>query len=483
MSALGNLSAPLVEVVRGMRHWRDIVRLRPHEQVTPEGRAAERHRRMFWSAFANTGARGTGIVTTLITVPLTIHYLGTERYGMWMTISSLIALFAFVDFGLGSGLMTSISHAHGANDEVGARKLTSTSFLFFLGIASALGLVLGVVAPLLPWASLYNVTSAEAVADAGPATIVFLACNLVGLPLSIAEQVRAGYQSSFSHSFWVGLGNVFSLVSVLVAIHFKAGLPWLVVSMAGGPVVAALLSFISLFWFERPQLRPSPGFFSRAATDDLFRTGGLFVALHIAAFLSQGSDNFILIQLVGGDAVARYSVAIRLFGLAPMLLTLLTTPLWAAYGEAIARHDIDWVRTTLGRSLLLTAVVASAASVALLIIGRPLIVLWVGEAVLPPQSLLVGMAIWSVIGVVGHTLSMLLNAARVIRFQLICATLMTIAVLTLKIVLTKHWGLPGIVWGAILGYVPFSGIPAFFFVPMLLRDMKARAEHAQAALQ
>src|SRR5437588_8148757 len=47
-------------------------------------------------------ARGVGSLTGIITVPLTVRYLGAERYGAWITISSVLLFLGFSDFGLAS---------------------------------------------------------------------------------------------------------------------------------------------------------------------------------------------------------------------------------------------------------------------------------------------------------------------------------------------------------------------------------------------
>jgi hypothetical protein len=39
----------------------------------------------------------------LISIPLTLNYLGVERFGVWMTLTSFTTLAAFMDFGLGKG--------------------------------------------------------------------------------------------------------------------------------------------------------------------------------------------------------------------------------------------------------------------------------------------------------------------------------------------------------------------------------------------
>ena len=59
------------------------------------------------------GARGTKILTAFLAVPLTIGYLGRERYGMWMTMSSLLTMLVIVDLGISDGLVNPLAEAVG----------------------------------------------------------------------------------------------------------------------------------------------------------------------------------------------------------------------------------------------------------------------------------------------------------------------------------------------------------------------------------
>src|SRR3954471_19453958 len=84
-------------LVTRLRQILQFVRLTPFDVSTPAGRSAERHRRIALSSLAAVASKMVGIVSMLITVPLTIKYLGTERYGLWMTISSVIAMLGCAD--------------------------------------------------------------------------------------------------------------------------------------------------------------------------------------------------------------------------------------------------------------------------------------------------------------------------------------------------------------------------------------------------
>src|SRR5256885_15367442 len=107
-----------------------------------------------------------------------------------------------------------------------------------------------------------------------------------------------------------------------------------------------------------------------------------------------------------------------------MALALVLVPLWPAYRDAAVLGDMDWVRTTLRRSLVLAAVINVPATLVLLAAGRQIVHLWVGDKVTPSALLLAALACWALLNAVGGPLAMLLNGLDAIRFQAVCAALM-----------------------------------------------------------
>src|SRR5947209_14291294 len=72
-------------------------------------------------------ARAIGSLTGIITVPLTVRYLGTERYGAWMTISTILIFLGLSDLGLVSSLTNALGRAFGEHDRVSARRYVTTA--------------------------------------------------------------------------------------------------------------------------------------------------------------------------------------------------------------------------------------------------------------------------------------------------------------------------------------------------------------------
>jgi len=413
---------------------------------------------------ASAGAKIVAIVTMLITIPLTLRYLGTERYGMWMTITSVVAMLGFADLGMGLGLMNAISEAHGQDDREAAERYVSSGFFMLLAVALLILAGFAAVYPFIPWERVFNVQSPQAIREAGPAMAVFILCFLANMPLGVVRQVQLGYQEGFATSLWESAGRVLGLAGLLLVIYLKAGLAWLVLAMAGAPALAWLLTSLVEYGFRRPWLRPRLRNYHRASARKVLHTGLFFFMLQMGVTLIYGSDNLIITQFLGPEAVTQYAIPYQMFSFSLAVFNILIAPFWPAYGEALARGDLLWVRKTLKRSLKIILLSTGLVSLFLVFYGNLILNIWVGPKVSPSVLLNVGLGVWMVLLTFGGTLTILLNAANIFRFQVIFVSLTFIFSLIFKCLFIYYFQLVGIIWGTILAYVIFLIIPYSIFV-------------------
>lgn len=442
---------------------------------TAGGRARDRQRRVAFSALAAGAARAVSVLTLFISIPVALAYLGDERYGLWVTITSLTLGLSLVDLGLGNGLVNAIAEAHGRDDPALARRYVSSAFFLLTGISLSFGLLFLFVQGFVPWPRVFNVVTATAAGEAGPAAMVFVGCLLVAAPLSVVQRVQAGYQRGFDNSLWQAAGSLMGLAGLLMAVQLRMSLPWLVFAVAGLPLLAGALQASVLFGWRHRELRPSWQSFSAVAARKIFKLGGLFFVLQLAAALAFASDNLVAAHVIGAASVAEYSVTMQLFSLPTLILGTLFLPLWPAYGEAVTRGDFPWVERTLKRSLLLAVVVAGIPSVVLILAGRPIVQWWAGSSLAPSFLLLLGLGIWAVLQATGNAVAMFLNGASVVRLQVICASLLALVGLAAKITLARRWGLPGIAWATVIVYSAVVAVPYLVAVPRILRLLPATA--------
>lgn len=447
-----------------------LIRLKPFDCSTEEGRSNERYRRVALTALASAIAKFVSMLTVLISVPLTLHYLGPERYGMWMTISSIIVVLGFADLGMGNGLLNTISDARGRNDQEGIIRSVSSTFFMLAFLAIILGAVFTITYKYIPWIQMFKISSPKAILEAGPATAVFIGCFLLSMPLGLVQRIQLGYQEGYHTGYWAAFGSILGLLLVLLVIYFQAGLPWLVLAMSGSQVLALLFNNIQLL-SKRPFLYPVAHKASYRTGIKIVRKGLLFFVLQIAVAVAFASDNIVIAQILGPEAVTQYSVPMKMFSIVTIILSMVLNPLWPAYGESIARGDLKWVKRTLYQSLIITFAVTTVGAIILTIFGVQLIHLWTGSQVTPTFSLLLGLGVWTVLSGCGNALAMFLNGANLLKFQVIMAVTMASTSIVVKITWANSIGISGIIWGTVCTYIAFTILPCLVFVPRFISKL------------
>lgn len=430
---------------------------------TESGRSQERYRRIAISVATSGAAQATSIAASLVLIPVTLGYLGPERYGLWVTIISVANLLSLVNFGVSNGLISAISESDGRRDRSAARAYVSASLLLLTCIALGLTLVLAITYGVVPWARLFNVESSLAASEAGPAAAVLMAITLLAMPVAVVQKVRAGYQETFINGLWLVIGTLLSLIAVLSLVHLRAALPWIVFAMGAGPVVSTAVNGVFLFR-RRRWLLPSARAATMTAARRVAGVGAQFFFLQIAIALAYGADNIFVARLFGAETVTEYSVTFRLFSVAPLVLGMALQPLWPAYGEALARGDTAWARRTLLRSLAFGGLITVPPSVILVVIGESVLQVWVGGNVTPSRDLLLGCATWAILTTAGGAFAAFMNGANRMRFQVLTAIAMAAAAVAGKILLPPIFGVAAVIWSSVVAQALFVLAPTAIYI-------------------
>ena len=451
-----------------------LFRAKPFDTSTEAGRSKERIRRAGITTVSAGAAKAVGMLAALVSVPLTFRYLGPERYGLWMVLVSFITAMGFADLGIGLGLVNAVSEANGRDDHELAREYVSSAFFMLLGIAAILAAAAIAAFPFLPWIRLFNVKSAAVAAEGARAFAVLYGWFVLSIPLGVVSRVQTGLQQGYIPQSVNAAGSLVTLLALLAVIALHGSLPWLVFGSTVGPLTATLASGVILY-VQFPWLLPSWRARRNSAATKIFKLGLSFFVLQCAIALSYSSDNIVIAQVLGAASVAVYAVPQKLFGLVTQVLSIALNPLWPAYGEAIVRGDVSWVRKTFFGSFWATLVIAASSCVVLVLGGRWILRVFFGKALHAPLTLLIVLGIWTVVSAVSHAMSVLLNGAGVLKPQAAVAAVMSIVNLLLSIVLTRRFGVIGVCLGSIIAQlliaVPVSGV--------LIRRLWPRLESAR----
>lgn len=439
----------------------------------PDVRGKDRLRRASLTAITSLVARFGSIAVLLVTVPLALNHLGEERFGMWMVISSLGAIMAFADFGIGNGILNRVAAASGTDDVEAIRRATSSGFVILVAIGAAVALAIVAAYQFVAWEAVFQVRSEQAVAEAGPAILVFILCFALGVVAGLGSKVQIGLQRGYQANLWVGVGGLLSLISVIAAIKLDAGTPVMVLALFGSQQLAMLLNYIVFLYVQRPDLAPRPRFADAREIRLLLNVGSSFFLLQLVGLIAFRIDALLVAQFFGPETAGTYAIVERLFSLVTVVISVGLAALWPAYAEAISRGDRPWIIRTLKGSLSLAIGGAMAAGTVLTIWNRQLLETWTGVAMTPPLLLIGGFAAFKVIEAAGTAGAMLLNAAGVVRTQVVLALFMGISATALKILFAPGLGLESIIWITFASYLLFGLLPQLVLVPRVVHRLRA----------
>jgi O-antigen/teichoic acid export membrane protein len=434
------------------------------------GDSQRRHVRIVQGIFTGLASRGVAVVVGFISVPLTVRYLGAERYGAWVTISTVMAWIALADFGLSNSLTNAVSEGYAQGRRDLAQSYVAAAFWSLAGVAAFLALVFFSLWHTVPWERVLNVQTLRARAEAAPAVAVAFTIFALNFPFSLVSKIYGAYQEVSVANGWNAAGNILGLTALVTVTQLKGGLVSLVIAVSGAVLLVNVVSAIWVFAWSKPWLRPRPDLVTWPALKRLTGLGGMFFVIQIAALVLFQTDNLIIAHYLGAAAVTPYSVTWRLFTCS-MIFQLLAGPsYWPAYTEAFSRGDQAWVRRSFRMNFKVTVISTALLGLPLIVFGRWIIGKWASTAAVPSSGLLFWMGIWSVIFAATCSQSCILASSGRLRGQMIYSIAAAGMNIALSIILVQRIGVTGAILGTLAAYLVCILVPQWIEVERAFQD-------------
>jgi O-antigen/teichoic acid export membrane protein len=407
-------------------------------------RGLERYRRAGITASSSFIAKVLNIFISFLSVPLTIHYLGSERYGVWLTISSLLTWMTLTDFGLsGSALVNVLAESSGNDDFESGRQYASSAFWAL----SCISLIAAVVAAIsfhwISWAAVFRVSAAVPTHELNTACAVTLAIFILNFPLSLQYSIYSAYQDGYLANIWSISSNAFSLLALVVVSRFHGGMPQLIFALSGTRTLVAIANNFYLFRRYR-WLIPYPSAVRWSCVKRLFKLGGKYMITQLAALGIYQSQPMIITQMLGPASVVIFVVSYKILTLPMDLIYMATQPFIAAFGEAKARQDWEWIWNAYKRATWVSTAVGFFMVALMVCIAKPLIRLWASSAAVPTTSFILWLSIYVMMGIALMPTNQFLSGLEKVTPLAVSTTLCAIGVVSGGILLAHGHGLVGL---------------------------------------
>ena len=401
--------------------------------------------------------KGCSIVISLLLVPLTLGYVSSDLYGIWLTLSSIMIWLNFFDIGFTLGLKNKLAEAITLGNMQRGRELVSTTYFIMISIFVPLCIVLEIIIPYIDWASFLNVSS-HYNPDIIKTLHILAACFCVQMIVNVLTAVLAAYQKvAFSSAFPV-IGNFISLFIILFLTKYcPPSLSMLALAVSTIPILVVIIASFILYNRNFAAVAPAWHSVRKGYIKDLFNLGSKFFLIQIQVVVLYQCTNILISNLSGPADVTSYNIAYKYITISMMILTIIMAPLWPAFTDAYTKQDYAWMKKVYQKMCKLWGVLAII--VILMIFASPIVYkLWIGNKAHIPLMMTVLIGIYTIVHSWDVIQINMINGIGAIKLQTRMTLLGLIAHIPLSLFLGKYISCYGVIISMIVINITYSTV-------------------------
>jgi len=397
--------------------------------------------------------RGFSFASNFLLVPITIHYLNPDKYGIWLTLSSIIGWFGLFDIGLGHGLRNKLAESLAVKNYELGRIYVSTSFAFLSIVITVLLFVFIISNSLLNWSAILNAPTEMSQELSIVAVFVFVFFS-IQFVLRLISTVLTADQKPVINDLLNVSANILSLIIIYLLSFFTTDSLLLVaIIFSSAPVIVFLIAYFIFFYNQYSYLRPSIKHINFSYVKDLMGLGIQFFIIQIASLVIYSTSNIIILKNLGAEQVTIYNIAFKYFSIISITFTIIVTPLWSAFTQAYIINDYNWIKSIIKRMNQLWLITVFI-TILMIFMANHFYRFWIGDKIKIPELLNYTSAIYVIISNYGSIYMMFLNGVGKLRIQLIGIIISSILFFPLATYLSNRMGVSGVVLaGAIAIFV------------------------------
>lgn len=383
------------------------------------------------------------IIISLAIVPITIDYLSPEQYGIWLTLSSIVAWVSFFDIGFGHGFRNKFAESKANGDFVLARKYLSTTYFTMIVIFGIVLFVFEVVNPFVNWSTLLNVSQEQRGLLSTVMSVIFIgvctqfAANVFPIMLN-ADQKSAASSiiATIGQACALLVIFIFTKISSRSMIYIALALTWI-------PTVTTLLISLWMFTHTYKDYSPSFKYVDKILIKNIINLGAKFFLIQVSMIVIFQIINIVLSRELGPSSVTEYNVIYKYLSIPQMIFNIIMAPLWSAYTDAYTKDDYDWMKRILKKIKKIFYVIVGMYL--LLFILCPLVIkVWLNGAVDVSYAIAASVMLYLCSMSYSQLFMIILNGLGKVYVQALTYIVFAIICIPTTVILCRNYGIVGV---------------------------------------
>lgn len=424
-------------------------------------RSVTAKKNIFWMLLI----KGGNILIGILLVPMTLEYVNSDTYGLWIALSSMIAWMSFFDIGINNGLKNNLAKALAIGDHDKAKTYISTTYGILTLIFIPLMFILLCAVPYVDWHSLLNISHADRLSASICVIAAYFCINFI---LSTIDIVLIADQRPADASFRGLIQQIVSLVIIFILTRTTQGsLLNLCLALCIPPVIIITLFSFTLFKGRYRHMAPSLKSIDFRQAPVLMKLGIQFFIIQIAGIIQYQMINFLIMRYYGAENVVSYNISYKYFNVLAMLWGIIITPAWVAVTDAIAKGEYGWVAHMKHKYLQLFCVFA-CLGILMLLLSDVTYNLWIGDKVTVGMEISVAVLLYMLVAMFGGIFVSIINGSGQLRLQMYASIISPFVFISAFYLFSHIWqlGLISVILAAII-----SNFNGFVIAPLQCRQI------------
>ncbi len=332
-----------------------------------------RSKRFITGLLSSYAAIGINILTTLASVPLALHYLDKEEFGLWALVTQISGYLILLELGMsGSVARTLADHKDDIKTGVYGSILKTGGRVFVIqGCAIVIfGMMIAWMAPsLLALPERLHPSFTILMVLQAMLTGLRLALGILSTPLWSHQRLDISNIAS-------SVGLVISIITLWVGFHLGWHLYSLVVATATSTISGTCIAYIACNKLKLYPPRKYRGEYDPIIFKELFHFGSGLFLMNLGAQLTSASQVIVISRILGIESAAIWSIATKVFSMAQQFVLRIFDSSSGGLAEMIVRKEFTQLQKRFRDVLSITAVMAVTSSAGIALMNGPFIELW-----------------------------------------------------------------------------------------------------------
>lgn len=384
-------------------------------------------------------------LASFLIVPMTINYLDSTKYGIWLALSAIVGWIHYFNFGMSNGFRNRFTEAVTNHNTILAKQYVSTTYFAIGCIATIITLIILISNYFINWGDLLKVPQ-EYNHELTLAFAIIVVFTCYGMVIDVFATLLQADQRSGLMSFIQCIGQYLSLLSIFLLTKYANGsLLSLATFYSGIPYITMLIASIVMFkWSKYHKYTPSLKYVRLSLIKNIMGLGIKFFVIYMCLIVVFQLVNIIISRVLGPDAVTQYNATYKYFSVIYIVMGLLVAPLWSAFTEAYNLKDFNWLHKT-NRLFTKLFILCIFGAIIMLLLSSYIYPIWLGNAVTIPFGLSLSMALLIICQTYGTVYMNMINGIGTIRIQMIVYLAFAAIAWPMYNIAIKNFGLIGIV--------------------------------------